>query len=101
MDFQEQPDLPEKYPNIVLSLKSAGRFNEIRYFKDYLVSLGANLPEAAKPKEEKKAPEPMPAAEPEPEPEPESEESDVELDMEGVIGWLKQRSRGHGGYPRC
>ena len=58
-------------------------------FQDYLVSLGAKLPEApkAKAEEKKKTPEPEPMSEePEPEPEPESEESEVELDMEGVIG---------------
>ena len=62
---------------------------ELSFFKDYLVGLGANLPDAPKAKageEKKKTPEPEPMPEEEPEPEPESEESDVELDMEGVIG---------------
>ena len=62
---------------------------ELSFFKDYLVSLGANLPDAPKAtagEEKKKTPEPEPMPEEEPEPEPESEESDVELDMEGVIG---------------
>ena len=63
---------------------------ELTFFKEYLLSMGATLPPAppkedkpSKPEPEAKAP---PAAEPETEMEVESEESDVELDMDGVIG---------------
>lgn len=55
--------------------------------RDYLVSLGANIP-PSKPSTSSTPPpttdEPM--REPSPEPEPEEEESEVELDNEGVIG---------------
>ena len=63
---------------------------ELSFFKDYLVSMGANLP--PKPKEspkETKTEESKPssaAEEQDVEMEVESEESDVELDMTGVIG---------------
>ena len=63
---------------------------ELTFFREYLVSMGATLPpvppkedKPSKPEPEAKAP---PAAEPETEMEVESEESDVELDMDGVIG---------------
>ena len=63
--------------------------DELAFFKDYLLSMGASLPPAPKQSTEKK-PEPAAAAptkEEEPtEMEVESEESDVELDMDGVIG---------------
>ena len=69
--------------------------SRMSFFREYLVSLGAKIPDApstgpqaTKSDEEMKEPESA-APEPEPEPEPEVEsepESDVELDMEGVIG---------------
>jgi suppressor of tumorigenicity protein 13 len=60
---------------------------ELKFYKDWLTSLGANLPD---PPEEKSSPEEEPKQawkepEPEPEPEPESEESDIDLDMTGVV----------------
>ena len=63
---------------------------ELTFFSDYLLSMGASLPPKPdqKPKEEQKS-EPKAAAkdqEPDVEMEVESEESDVELDMDGVIG---------------
>lgn len=64
---------------------------ELTFFREYLLSMGANLPPAPAeqekpPKPETKAPPSAAAEEPEAEMEVESEESDVELDMEGVIG---------------
>ena len=74
---------------------------ELTFFRDYLVSMGATLPPVP-PKEDKggccgskpesgcggktSAAPPPPPQEPEKEMEVESEESDVELDMDGVIG---------------
>jgi len=58
------------------------------FFREYLLDLGATLPDKPKAKEgEPPKPEPAKAKEPEAEPEaePEEQESDVELDMEGVI----------------
>ncbi len=66
---------------------------DLAFFKEYLLAMGANVPEP-KPKPQGKAPEPEPMQkDPEPEPEPEAEEpepesdpeSEVELDMDGVI----------------
>jgi len=61
---------------------------DLKFLKEYLESLGANIPAKAErppsPPKEPKMETPEPAAK-EPEPEPESEESDVELDMEGVV----------------
>ena len=65
---------------------------ELQFFRDYLISMGATLP--PKPEEDASAPagdkkpesKPEPAKEEPAEMEVESEESDVELDMEGVIG---------------
>jgi len=65
---------------------------ELTFFREYLLSMGATLPPAppkeekpSKPEPEAKVPPPA-AEEPETEMEVESEESDVELDMDGVIG---------------
>ena len=64
---------------------------ELLFFKEYLISMGATLPPEPRDKPEKK-PEPAKQeeekkpAEPDVEMEVESEESDVELDMDGVIG---------------
>ena len=73
----------------------------LAFFKDYLVSLGASIPDPEKKKEEqpaggkcpfeegaaKKEEATAPKMEEEPAPEVESDpESEVELDMEGVIG---------------
>ena len=74
---------------------------ELTFFRDYLVSMGATLPPVP-PKEDQggccgskpetgcgaktSAAPPPPPQEPEKEMEVESEESDVELDMDGVIG---------------
>ena len=65
---------------------------ELAFFKDYLLSMGASLPpEPTSKQSSEKKPEPAAAAPKEEEQEPtevevESEESDVELDMDGVIG---------------
>ena len=67
---------------------------ELAFFRDYLLSMGATLPpkpeggaapDAAKKPDSKPAPEPAKEEPAEMEVE-ESDESDVELDMEGVIG---------------
>uniref|UniRef100_UPI00358E6C0F hsc70-interacting protein-like n=1 Tax=Myxine glutinosa TaxID=7769 RepID=UPI00358E6C0F len=76
---------------------------ELRFFKDWLISLGAAIPAATQeefasslPKKEdlpgccsSPPPKPKPKPEPEPEPEPvesdENDESDLDLDNEGVI----------------
>ena len=63
---------------------------ELSFFADYLLSMGATLPPKPeqKPKEAQKEESKGSAKveEPETEMEVESEESDVELDMDGVIG---------------
>ena len=62
---------------------------ELAFFKDYLLSMGASLPPEPKAKQSTEKPEPAASAPKEEEPaemEVESEESDVELDMDGVIG---------------
>jgi len=59
---------------------------ELAFFKDYLVTLGANLPPKPAQEEKKSSPAPEPAKETEEKMDvEESDESDVELDMEGVI----------------
>ena len=66
---------------------------ELAFFREYLLSMGASLPPAPEQQQptggEQKAdtkPAPEPTKDEPTEMEVESEESDVELDMEGVIG---------------
>ena len=63
---------------------------ELSFFSDYLLSMGASLPPKPEQKQkEAQKEEPKESAkveEPDVEMEVESEESDVELDMDGVIG---------------
>ena len=77
---------------------------ELAFFRDYLLSMGATLPpkpeggaapDAAKKPDSKPAPEPAKEEPAEMEVE-ESDESDVELDMEGVIGKLSRHGAWHG-----
>ena len=79
---------------------------ELAFFRDYLLSMGATLPpkpeggaapDAAKKPDSKPAPEPAKEEPAEMEVE-ESDESDVELDMEGVIGKMSRHAMAWHGF---
>ena len=86
---------------------------ELAFFRDYLLSMGATLPpkpeggaapDAGKKPDSKPAPEPAKEEPAEMEVE-ESDESDVELDMEGVIGKISRHGMAwvyvKGGIAHC
>ncbi len=72
---------------------------KLAFFREYLLKMGAKVPEKEEPKKQEEEDRPKqeepPKKEAEPEPmieeEEEEMESDVELDMEGVIGEDRER----------